>query len=392
MNPRLQRKQISGSLCRSLCVRWPRLFFLVPLLLVGSFWAASQLESAPLSPPVVMAWQTDLSVLPISFPIQSPEVAAYFHEIARPQDIASVAPASLFLLSQDAPGQKMVGFRSWAEAQAQLDSLTGAVDMVMYNPEHWELTPENEQNDLVTTVQQFAEFAHERNLRIMFAPDRQYAELYLSQVAPSIDAVLLQGQRLQHDPQTFAAWVLGMAEVAHAANPDIQVFVQVGATRGTASEMLAAIETVASDIDGIAIWSLPRTLDVLQEFVALLQESPPTVDASPSPTTVIAAAVPTPTENATVLPPPVTPTAEPAPPTPTPTLGIGPNPTDQVSAPIEISVTAAVSTTVPPQAETAPSSLGMDWLTDLLLFVGGMGLGAVIGFLLGWMLRRGSRV
>jgi hypothetical protein len=338
-----------------------------------------------------MAWQTDLSQLPITFPVQSPEVAAYFHEIARPEDIASVAPASLFLLSQDVSGQKMVGFRSWAEAESQLDSLTGAVEMVMYNPEHWELTPEEEQKELVSAVQQFAEAAHERGLRIMFAPDRQYAELYLSQVAPDVDAILLQGQRLQHDPQTFATWVLGMAQVAHAANPDVQVFVQVGATRGTAEEMLVAIQTVASGIDGIAIWSLPRTLDVLQEFVGLLRESPPLPEATAVPTAVIAPPVPTPTESATVLPPPATPTMAPATPTPVPTTGTGPNPTDQASAPSEASASPALPTTVPPAVATVPGAIGMAWLTDVMLFVGGMGLGVVLGFFLGWRLRHGSR-
>ena len=192
----------------------------LPLLAMGlQVLGSTGLAWAAVSPPVALTWQKDLSQLPISFPVQSPDVAAYFQEMAGPADIASILPAQLFLLPEGTPGQKMAAFRSWADAEQQLDALTEPVDMIMYNPEHWEYTPEDEQKDLAATVRQFADLAHARGLRFMFAPDRRYAEEYLQQVAPDIDAVLLQGQQLQHDPQTFATWVLGMARVGRTANP-----------------------------------------------------------------------------------------------------------------------------------------------------------------------------
>jgi hypothetical protein len=330
-----------------------------------------------------MALQTAQSELPISFPVQSPEVAAYFAEMARPGDIASVSPAQLFLLSQDTVGQKMVAFRSLSEAQQQLDTLTGPVDMVMYNPEHWEYTPEEEQQDLATTVQQFADLIHSQGMQFMFAPDRRYAEEYLKQVAPYIDSVLLQGQQLQHDPQTFATWVLGMADVGHSANPELQVFVQVGATRGTASEMYAAIQTVAGGIDGIAVWSLPRTLDVLQEFVTLVREGPAPAEATPtSPVTqsteAVLSATPEaapPAESATAALPSTTPAALP---TASPS---------SVAAATTVTAPPAPAATVPPQPQTTPGAYeGL--VTDVLLFIGGIGIGVAVGFFVGWRLRQ----
>jgi hypothetical protein len=345
------------------------------------------------------AQQGDLSELPITFPVQSPEVAAFFHEIAGPQDLASVPPAQLFLLHEDTVGQKLVGFRSFADAQQELDALTSPVDMVMYNPEHWEFTPESEQQDLADTVRQFADFAHERDLGFMFAPDRRYAETHLSEVAPDVDAVMLQGQRLQHDPQTFAAWVTGMAELAHAANPEIMVFVQVGATRGTASEMYAAIETVVDDIDGIAIWSMPRTLDVLQEFVALVREGEAISEPGPSATPDATAAEPVVEEGPTALPPTETIVAEAATATPKPATAT-PIDTQAVAATLTVqsgvtqsegSPSPSVPPSATPAAQPAAPTPNMSWVTDVLLFVGGMGLGLVIGFLLGWSSKRGSR-
>ena len=295
------------------------------LIVAGLFSGIASSEPDP-----VMAFQSELSELAISFPVQSPEVAAYFDQIARPQDIATLSPSNLHLLEQDATGHKMVGYRSWADAERELDTLVGQIDMVMYNPEHWELTPTDEQQDLTAIVQEFAQFAHARGLQFMFAPDRRYADTYLSQVAPYVDSVLLQGQRLQHDPQVFASWILKMSEVARTANPDIQVYVQVGATLGPASEMLAAIQTVSNDIDGIAIWSMPRSLGILEEFVTLLRESPPSNESALSPSPTLAPAKPGPTESEPATPLPTPTTATPAPSTPDPTAGkpATPTPTD----------------------------------------------------------------
>jgi hypothetical protein len=349
---------------------------------------------------VVRAQQADLDQLPISFPVQSPEVAAYFHEIARPDDIASVPPSQLFLLPQDTVGQKMVAFRSWTDAQSELDALIGPVELVMYNPEHWDLTPEDEQQDLAATVQEFADMVHARGMRFMFAPDRQYAEVYLSQVAPHVDAVMLQGQRLQHDPQTFAAWVLGMTEMAHTANPDIQVFVQVGATRGTASEMFTAIQTVAGDIDGIAVWSMPRTLHILQEFVTLVREPPPVAEVTPVATSAATPGAPVSTESPTALTLPATTATVPVEgarvtstqviASPSPDQGGVPASTPEgVITETSLPPVAPASTPSPMQGEPVASTRG--WLTDLLLFVGGMGIGCLVGFALGWGLGHRTR-
>ncbi|MFC2037062.1 hypothetical protein ACFLYD_03705 [Chloroflexota bacterium] len=400
MNLMLGRQQTPHSPRECARFPWLRMATLVALVLTALFWTTGRSESVSLSSAVARAQQADLDQLPITFPVQSPEVAAYFHEIARPEDIASVPPSQLFLLPQDTVGQKMVAFRSWTEAQSELDTLIGPVELVMYNPEHWELTPEDEQQDLATTVQQFADMVHARGMRFMFAPDRQYAEVYLSQVAPYVDAVMLQGQRLQHDPQTFAAWVLGMTEMAHTANPDIQVFVQVGATRGTASEMFTAIQTVAGDIDGIAVWSMPRTLHILQEFVTLVREPTPIAEATPVATSATAPGVPVSTESPTALPLPATPATAPVEGTMvTSTQSTASPPPDQGGVPAstpegvttETSLSPVAPAPMPSPVQIEPVASTRGWLTDLLLFVGGMGIGCLVGFALGWGLGHRAR-
>jgi hypothetical protein len=296
-------------------------------------------------PAAAMTFQTNLSELPLTFPVQSPEVAAYFNQIARPQDIASFPPSVIHLLPQVTAGQKMVGFASWADAERDLETLADQIDIAMYNPEHWEHTPADEQQNLVATAQRAADFAHAHGLRFMFAPDRRFAEAHLSEVAPYADAVLLQGQRIQDDPQAFASWILGMVHTARTSNPEIQIYVQVGATRGTASVMFAAIQTVSNDIDGIAVWSMPRTLHILQEFVTLLRESLPSIEPTPTLTPTV------PTEG------------DPATSTPTPTAALSPSQSSvATSTPDKVTVetpptpTHAPATVVPTETAVATST------------------------------------
>ena len=108
MNHELQRRpRLSGHRYR---LPLSMLVPLVLLLFAGIFCAAGVR-----SPVAAMSGQMDISQLPITFPVQSPEVAAYFAEIARPGDIASVSPTLLHLIPQDTVGEKMVAFRSWTD-------------------------------------------------------------------------------------------------------------------------------------------------------------------------------------------------------------------------------------------------------------------------------------
>jgi hypothetical protein len=264
----------------------------------------------------------------------------------------------------------------------------------MYNPENWELTPGDEKQDLGTVVQRAAEFTHNLGLRFMFAPDRRFAERYLAQVGPSIDAVLLQGQRLQHEPQTFAKWVLEMVQVARDANPDMLVYVQVGATRGPAAEMYAAIQTVADEIDGIAIWSMPRSLSVLEEFVDMLRVNPPVVEPSATATATAALPETTPTTTMEATPTPSR-TAVPTPTSskPMPTATALPSPT-RTSTATEATATRVRATRTPDPTPTgsavaeqtrAPSLAERNERTRNLLR--GIGLavgGAAVGLLAGY--------
>lgn len=213
----------------------------------------------------------DLSTLPITFPIMSPEMAAYFNRIARPDDIALILSGHMNLLPEITSGQVRVGFASWAEAEGVLPGIANRIDIVSYNPEHWEQTPAAEKENLPRTIQAAAEFAHNQGVKLMVTPDLRFASEYLDEIAPYADMIGLQGQRIQNDPQEFKVRAREMIQITRANNPDVQIYVQVGATQGTASEMLAAIQTISNEIDGISIWTNLQTFGIFQEFVSKIR-------------------------------------------------------------------------------------------------------------------------
>lgn len=212
-----------------------------------------------------------LASLPLTFPIMSNNTASYFNDVARTHDIAIFTDSFLQLVPAVDAGRRQVAFASWQQAERELDAVADQIDVIAYNPEHWNRTPMFEQRNLPETVERAAGVAHARGLQFMFVPDRAFAEEHLAEVAPYIDMVTLQGQQLQEDPAEFADWILKMIGIVRANNPQVEIYVQVGATSGPASEMVAALRTVYADIDGISVWSTPRSFGRLREVVGLIR-------------------------------------------------------------------------------------------------------------------------
>ena len=172
-----------------------------------------------------------------------------------------------------------------------------------------------------------------------------------------------------------------MTDAARSANPEIQIYVQVAATRGAASEMFAAIKTVSNDIDGIAIWSMPRSLDVLQEFVTMLRGSPPALEPTPPPTLVDIRT----TVVSTVGGLPVS----------TPgSAAVAPTHASISTSSVEVSTantpTCTVVPTLTPLPQVEPERRARERMEDIGLIVGGLVAGLLLGFGLGRR-QRGSR-
>ncbi len=213
----------------------------------------------------------DHSGLMLTFPLFAADMVNYYNQMARSGDMALLPSGNTRYLSQIRGGMVRVGYPSWAEAEAALPGLVGQIDIISYNPEHWDRTPAEEQANLVATVRRASEVAHSYGLPLMVSPDRRFAADHLAEIAPYADYIGLQGQRLQDDPQGFATWARELIAIARAANPAVKIIVQVSSNQGPASEMYAAIETIADQIDGVSIWTSAQTFADLQAFVSMMR-------------------------------------------------------------------------------------------------------------------------
>jgi hypothetical protein len=215
-----------------------------------------------------------LADVSIGMPIESVQSATYFNQIARPTDLALVpARGAERILPALTAGQRSIVWASWADAESQFPTIPRGATSIGYNPEHWAQTPSDEQQALPATVKRASEFAHAHGLTLLVAPDLRFDQESLAQVSPYADMIALQGQRLQDNPDTFATTLKGLIRTARAANPKIVVYVQVGAPRGSASQMLGALRGIEGDVDGVVIWTNQQTLTTLQDLVSQLRPS-----------------------------------------------------------------------------------------------------------------------
>jgi hypothetical protein len=201
------------------------------------------------------------------YPIMSQEMADYFNANARPNDLALFLGQGAAFIPSIHAGQKVMVWKSLAVMQQQLPGLVGQIDLVAYNPEHNSPTSQSELDNLPAAVQAANTLAHNNGLKLMVVPDRPLDDQYVAQIAPYSDIFVLQGQRLQGNLNQFARWVGPKVSAVRAANPGAKIYVQVGTAQGGPQQMLAALNTIDNQIDGIGVWTSPQeTLEPLQEF------------------------------------------------------------------------------------------------------------------------------
>ncbi len=138
---------------------------------------------------------------------------------------------------------------------------------VMYDPEKWDPTPLNEQQDPVRYMTLFAQLAHAHGLKVIMAPaldlgsvpgsviprlaGEQITSWYVRTLAGPAGAAsnILD---VQSESQTgvlsqFDWLVNNTVAKAHAANPGVQVFAEVSTLNGTTQQMVAAAQSVSTD-------------------------------------------------------------------------------------------------------------------------------------------------
>ena len=195
----------------------------------------------------------------------------WFNKTARPNDIARAEhPSLISMMDGIMTGQRLVVFKSAADAREALPVLADRMDILGYNLEHGPANPADEQADPVAGVKVMQELAHQYGLKLAMGPDRDFALEYGAALAPYVDMFVLQVQRVQTDPETVRAFVVPLAEELRKANPEIQISVQVR-TEGDVEQIADLLESLDGSIDGVSILTSPETVDIAKDLVRELR-------------------------------------------------------------------------------------------------------------------------
>ena len=200
-----------------------------------------------------------------------PPLVQPFNQVARENDIAHVdRPEQLGQLEEIAPAQKMLIFRSAAEAAEKLPDLAGTIDIVGYNLEHGPGPPLEEQADPLGAIQRMRALADQYGLQLAVGPDHDFALSHGPAMAPYVDYFVLQIQRRQTEPPVVINFVSTLVPQLRAANDQLQISVQVR-TEGDMGQIVALLEKLLPYIDGVSILTSPQTVDIAEELLIRLR-------------------------------------------------------------------------------------------------------------------------
>jgi hypothetical protein len=224
---------------------------------------------SPSGPPTCPSHQ-----LPLLVVLLTPDAANYFNQVAGDGDVAGIMSSHADLSGSVTKGQKMIVFASWADASSQLSTLSSqGYKIVAYDPEHWPQTPQSEQQNLVATVAGASQAVHNAGMQFLVVPDKSYTDQYAAQLAPYADYFILQGQRLETDPISYASWISQMAGQIHGANANTKVYAQLVTGRADPNTLLTIMHADQGVVNGIAIWASPTFLNDLQTVVGQYKAS-----------------------------------------------------------------------------------------------------------------------
>ena len=246
---------------------FPRFLALAVILLL--FMKTAPIPSAKSAEPSPAA---DLEDLWIDMRIGQPLIAL-FNEVANSDDIARVDhPSQVEQLAQITDGRKMVIFKSVAETEQILLDMGNDIDVIGYNLEHGQTTPEEEKADPVGSIKKMRELADEYGLELALGPDHDFALSHGVEMAPFVDIFVLQIQRQQTNPQVVKDFVVPLVPQLREANPDIQVSVQVR-TEGDVQALVTLLASLKPYLDGISILTSPDTVEIAEELLFSLRPS-----------------------------------------------------------------------------------------------------------------------
>ena len=210
-----------------------------------------------------------------------PPLIEWFNQFARPDDIARANSIDqIGELDDITTGRKLVVFKSIKLAEERLPQIADRIDIIGYNLEHGPANPPDEQADPVDSIRRIRDLADQHGLQVMLGPDHDFAVSHGAAMAPYVDILVLQIQRVQTEPDAVRQFVVPVADQIKRANPSAQVSVQVR-TEGDVKAITHLLAELEPQLDGISVLTSPDTVDTAVELVSAIRPSESSPDLSP---------------------------------------------------------------------------------------------------------------
>jgi hypothetical protein len=143
-----------------------------------------------------------------------------------------------------------------------LDNITDAIninrqydlDMIVYDIEQWEKTPESEQADPSRSISKGAGIVHEAGYRYGITPDAiMLRDNYKKINWTEIDFLGMQLQRFSQNVTEYSSIAQEISSFARSKNPNTEIFTQLSFRFTDANDMIKVIESVKDIVDGFII-------------------------------------------------------------------------------------------------------------------------------------------
>jgi hypothetical protein len=165
-------------------------------------------------------------------------------------------PGQLWLYDTLPANRKMIIVQS-------LDNITYAMkigqhydlDVIVYNMEQWEKTPEFERVHLLFSIKKGAATAHEAGYRYGIAPDAvTLLENYKKINWTEIDFLDMQLQRFSQNLTEYSNLAKEIGTFVRSKNANIEIFTQLSFRFTDANDMIKVIESVKDIVNGFIIF------------------------------------------------------------------------------------------------------------------------------------------
>jgi len=184
--------------------------------------------------------------------ITSPEMAAWFQKNAGPQDIARVDhPNDIGLIAGITVGRKMIIFKTVSQIKSFLASNPNGLDIIGYNLEAGQTNDPNELADPVGAAKAVRAVAQQYGKLVAIGLTKSLTNQYGPDMAPYAHIWILQVQKAQNNPSEVVAWVKPMSAKLKAANPNLEIGVQI--RTDSESQVLGGLVAQMPWLEGVSI-------------------------------------------------------------------------------------------------------------------------------------------